>query len=85
MTLVVTCTKHTLSLRLFAWTLEACHALTDCITSLNLCWSLHRPSSLHMLANFGNLQQLQLRLRRAKYCQLLFQPIGTLAVGVLCC
>ncbi|KAL3131566.1 hypothetical protein ABBQ38_007867 [Trebouxia sp. C0009 RCD-2024] len=38
---------------------------TCCITSLNLCWSRGSRSSLHLLANFGNLRQLELQLDEA--------------------
>lgn len=38
---------------------------SDCITSLNLCWSPGSRSALHLLANFGNLQQLELQLDEA--------------------
>ena len=35
---------------------------SNCITSLSLCWSPSHPSSLHLLASFGNLQHLELQL-----------------------
>ena len=41
---------------------------TDCITSLNLCWSPGSLSSVHLLANFGNLQQLELQLDEDRDC-----------------
>lgn len=41
---------------------------SDCITSLNWCWSPGSRSFLHLLANFGNLQQLELQLDKDGDC-----------------